>query len=231
VTAPDAGARGAGADESTLLTQAIQSNASRLGLTWDLRMATVQEGSNPAAVLAVLDGDTAIVAMVSMIGALPKNQRVYVDVLPPSGLFICGYVGSTTPAANVEVLNNTGGADTCSNVAFETIDNIGGPLAFTKVGAAETSLLVVIHISMFVTAAVTIPAVGARITGVADTQMFAMGFNVANSHTAMSGVSKIVVPTAGAKSITPIWRNSSGPGVLTRNVDDYISMSVSEVMA
>jgi len=232
VTAPDAGARGAGAEDSTLLTQAIQANASRLGLTWARRMATVQQGSDPAAVLAILDGDTAIVTMVSMIGALPKNQRVYVDVLPPSGLFICGYVGSTVPVANVEVLNNVGGADTTVSAAFVAINNVGAPLSFTKVGAADTSLLVSIHLSMYV---VTSPndaiAVGVSITGVSDTQIFAGSINPVSTHMSFSGVQKIVVPTAGAKSIAPLWKRAAGAGTLTRDAGDYLSMSISEVMA
>lgn len=72
--------------------QAVVDNAKRLGLTWTLRLATVINSSNLAAVSAIYDGDTVAIDMTSMIGVLGPGQRVYVIGVPPSGNYIVGLV-------------------------------------------------------------------------------------------------------------------------------------------
>src|SRR5688500_9062401 len=71
----------------------IIAQAKRFGLTWDLRLARVTEGDAPSNITAVLDGDLTPISMVSLIGKIPVNTRVYVIAVPPSGYFIIGWTG------------------------------------------------------------------------------------------------------------------------------------------
>lgn len=80
-------------DQSAAVIGALKNRARELGLTWDVKLATVVDGGNAAAVLATYDNDTVPIAMVSMVGALGVDQRVYVLDIPPSGNFITGTVG------------------------------------------------------------------------------------------------------------------------------------------
>lgn len=69
---------------------AVVQNASRLGISWNLLLGTVVDGTNPAAIKVTCDGDSTNVTVTSMIGALTQGDRVYVLQVPPSGLFIMG---------------------------------------------------------------------------------------------------------------------------------------------
>jgi hypothetical protein len=79
------------APQAQATMQAVAENAQRLGLTWQMRLATVvAPGTFPT---AIYDGDTVPISMTSMIGAVYAGQRVWVIQVPPSGNYI---VGSTT---------------------------------------------------------------------------------------------------------------------------------------
>lgn len=69
--------------------QATVETAARLGLTWQLKLATVTDASP---LQAIYDGDTAAIGMVSMVGTVVVDARVYVLVVPPSGNFIVGQI-------------------------------------------------------------------------------------------------------------------------------------------
>ena len=71
--------------------QALVANAGRLGLTWDLRPATVTE-SAPLAVIC--DGDDTGIGATSMIGPVAIGDRIYVITVPPSGQFVVGWVNN-----------------------------------------------------------------------------------------------------------------------------------------
>lgn len=71
--------------------RALVQNAQALGLTWTRRPATVVDDSP---VTALFDGDTEAIAMTSMIGPVYPGERVYVDIIPPSGNYI---IGRATP--------------------------------------------------------------------------------------------------------------------------------------
>lgn len=68
--------------------QEMLSQARNLGLTWTLRLATVQKAT-PLAI--IFDGDTNLSNAVSMVGTLFLAQRVYVIIIPPSGNFVVGF--------------------------------------------------------------------------------------------------------------------------------------------
>jgi len=81
------------ADITATTIEALRANAQRLGLIWNRRMAEVNDGTDPAAVMATFDGDAEPVPMVSMIGMVSAGQRVYVDIVPPGANFIVGRPG------------------------------------------------------------------------------------------------------------------------------------------
>src|SRR4026209_129822 len=75
-------------------TQSLVENASRLGLTWQLKLGTVVAVSATGAAQVTLDADTVPIGVVSMVGLLTINERVYVMSVPPSGNFVVGQVAA-----------------------------------------------------------------------------------------------------------------------------------------
>jgi hypothetical protein len=85
------------------ITQVV-ADPSRLGLTWQLRQASIV--SLDPTITAQVDGDDKAVTVYSMIGPVFISQRVYVLTVPPGGNFIAGFVG---PAPDVQIVTtNTG---------------------------------------------------------------------------------------------------------------------------
>lgn len=80
--------------DAAALIQTLQQNAKRLGLSWDLTMATVLDGFPGSDVSAVFDADaetnTPTQGLISMIGAVAPGARVYVVQIPPAGNYIVG---------------------------------------------------------------------------------------------------------------------------------------------
>lgn len=72
--------------------QTLKANASRMGLTWEVTMATVVDATDPGNVQAVFDGDADANSqgLISMIGNPGAGQRVYVFSAPPAGQYIVG---------------------------------------------------------------------------------------------------------------------------------------------
>lgn len=77
------------------LIRTLIENAKRLGMSWSLRPATVVSSSAVAATAprVIVDGDTAQVRPISLVGPLHPNQRVMVMTTPPSGLHVIGRIG------------------------------------------------------------------------------------------------------------------------------------------
>lgn len=102
------------AETAEATAAAVAERGKSLGLTWGLRLATVDGGTNPQAILATYDGDDTPIGMVSMIGTLPAGARVYAMQVPPGGNFIvadtgapAGYMGANT-TNNGTVATGTG---------------------------------------------------------------------------------------------------------------------------
>jgi hypothetical protein len=77
--------------DAAAMVQTVKDNANRLGLTWQVTMATVVDGADPKNVTATFDGDDApTVGLISMIGAPGPGDRVYVVAIPPAGNYIMG---------------------------------------------------------------------------------------------------------------------------------------------
>jgi len=117
----------AGAEMAQAQAQAIVENAKALGLTWARRMATISSPT-PGAVTAVYDGDSAAIAMTSMIGPVYAGQRVYADAIPPSGNFIVGFepdqqIGLRARVATPQAVANA----VQTTMSYDTIDEeVGG---------------------------------------------------------------------------------------------------------
>lgn len=71
---------------------ALVTEAKRLGISWNLTLATVIDETAPT---VVCDGDSENITVVSMVGSLYQDQRVYILQVPPSGNFV---VGSLVPS-------------------------------------------------------------------------------------------------------------------------------------
>ena len=72
--------------------KALVANAQSLGLTWGMRPGTVAFDSplTSNSVEVTLDGDTAVLDMVSLVGPLLEGQRVMTVSVPPGGIFVIG---------------------------------------------------------------------------------------------------------------------------------------------
>jgi hypothetical protein len=73
--------------------QGLVANASRLGLTWQLHLASVGAVIGEDVYLTI-DGDKTTVVGKTMIGPIAPIQRVYVLAIPPGGLFVVGIAGN-----------------------------------------------------------------------------------------------------------------------------------------
>jgi len=100
--------------------QAIVANAQRLGLTWTLRIATVNIVTSESRVDAVYDGDVEAIGMENITGeALATGLRVYVLMVPPGGNFIVGFVGDQGDLfANASTAGSLASATGASEVAI-----------------------------------------------------------------------------------------------------------------
>lgn len=92
--------------------QGLVANASRLGLTWRLQLASTR-ASIADNVFVVVDGDTQEVVSKTMIGPIAPSQRVYVLSIPPGGLFIVGKASNNRIGCSV------------SRVATQTLPDAG----------------------------------------------------------------------------------------------------------
>lgn len=82
-------------DAPSLIGTGIQSlvnESRRLGLTWQLVLATVQNGETSQ---VICDGDTEAITAVSMMGPVYTGYRVYVLQVPPSGNYIVGVTSNS----------------------------------------------------------------------------------------------------------------------------------------
>lgn len=88
-------------DDVVALVTELLKQSQRLGLTWNLRRATVV-GTGNALTLDddKTDADPAVVPAISLIGNLPVGARVMTMGVPPSGLFILSWLNFDTGTIN-----------------------------------------------------------------------------------------------------------------------------------
>lgn len=108
---------------TTVQTQALQENAERLGIVWKKRPATIVSplSDDPTGVTAIMDGDTVAINVYSLIGVPAVGSRVMCDIVPPSGIYVTGYIGPT-PGSIIGGKHFTTGGTYASGVgAVETL--------------------------------------------------------------------------------------------------------------
>jgi hypothetical protein len=110
--------------------QALVANATRLGLTWHLRPATVRNADGANDVVVVQDGDTTSISATSITGAVAVGERVMCLLIPPSGNFIIGPLPSSNRASAYTLLT------TVYYTAADTFD----PDDFTGYRAVEVEV-------------------------------------------------------------------------------------------
>lgn len=121
------------ADEvvNSALTKALIANAQDLGISWNLRIATVAaQVSGPLidrTVNAVFDGDSVPITMTNMTGVkLIAGTRVYVIMIPTLGNFITGFADIFFPAGTLgaNIQNTAGGPIASSNGAEVAVPSL-----------------------------------------------------------------------------------------------------------
>lgn len=92
----------------------VAQNASRLGLDWTLRPASVSDPGDPTSivVLVTLDGDLTPIRAISLIGTLPTNARVMTVSVPPQGVYVIGWYSINPYSIGVRKLTSTSRANT-----------------------------------------------------------------------------------------------------------------------
>lgn len=217
--------------------QSIVANANRLGLTWQLRLATVVDGADTSAVIALYDSDSVNISMVSMIGALLTGMRVYVLQIPPAGNFIVGLITTAPVVGNEEctsVIGMTPG--TTTSAAFVTMP---GTPTVTFLKANALSQLRIDLQGTFFSSGVQDAGLNAGVNlGTAgDVEILRVAFTNGSllAHTPYAG-SILLAPgsfagglSAGPYTITGIWRRNGGTGTLNVDANDFWSCCVREV--
>ena len=233
------------ASDTAQLIQALKDNARRLGLTWQIAVASVIDASDPANILVQFDSDgtttNGIIAMVPT----SAGARVYVMQVPPSGNYIVGYVGPSA-LATVNAMFLGGGPTQNSNTnVFTNILNASSTNFQAQIAKkfAGTALRIDAHGTYYSITSASQPLFGIQVTGVAGTDAGSgglalpshwIGFGpIANSslnaHTQWSG--SILLPHLGAGTATVqlFWQRNGGGGGLRMDVNDAVWMTVSEV--
>jgi len=210
--------------------QALVNDAQRLGLTWDLRPATV--GSTDPLQVTV-DADTIPINATSMVGVLTAGRRVYVLLIPPSGVFIVGFndPAFTSPLGITTNLNQAGTAGNTTSATF--VDVPGSPtLSITKkYPASLTHIKATLSIGAFSSAVNTGVAFALLISSVDRQILGSLLINTANAHTYFSGTILLTGLPVGVVTAVIRWRRVSGAGLVQIDGNDWTSLTFDEVWA
>ncbi len=202
--------------------KAIQDNAQRLGLTWQLRLATVLPNTTGTANSSpvVMDGDTAAIDAVSMIGPLQGGMRVYVITSPPAGNHIVGMADARPTklgkAVAVDYSLALGSTTSATPVAIP-----GAPAVSITKYYDDTYL----H---FVFACTFFSSVAAQSIDI-QTGRLDVANGSFNTRQQVAGQASATLP-AGPYTFEGYWFRNTGAGTLFVTTDDSWSMSVEEYL-
>lgn len=154
-------------DDIRTLVQQIVIEAKRLGLVWDLKIATVLDTTNPEKVLIRCSGDQAVGVASPMAGLPAVGTRVYVVAVPPAGNYIVGSAVAQGPMNMTrryltELSGNTGlvaGATALITIAFKTLGGFAWE-ADSIVEFRQTAAAVTVGTSILTVNSVNETAVG-----------------------------------------------------------------------
>jgi hypothetical protein len=207
--------------------EALVETFQRMGLMWRLLPGTVFADSTntPSSLKVTLDGDTDPTRAISMVGLPPQGARVFVMVVPPAGNYVVGRSGRAS-IVNENGVGAAAAADATSSAVYANLLGTSS-FAFVKQDAASR-LKVTIHAGAFVSVAGTRPMYGVQIGGT-DYDVVSQTINTINAHTNISGFSYLTGVAAGAYTVQGRWRRAAGAGSITRNTEDWLSISVKEL--
>lgn len=214
---------------------ALVENASRLGLTWDLRPATVlATDSSTGRISLQADGDDAPVSGESMVGRVPSGTRVFVIILPPGGIFIVGFVGVLNRAGDsIGSAYWTGGTTAGSTGAEAALGSWTSSAPFVLGGHRVARLTLAIGYltnSAAVSSQIILvrKVVGSTSAAALLTAQQAIPAGVSGTVLSLVGVSYIKNTTGGPITFNPGVSNirSSGSGTNSIFGDTNITMSL-----
>lgn len=211
--------------------RSLVERAKPLGLVWTRRLATVVDATDPVNCVILFDGDTDNIAATSMVGVLPTDTRVYVDMVPPAANFIVGLVtDELNPVlfggSSVSSLSSGGTTTSATYVNMP-----GSPTATLTKAHISSRLHVVFTSDVQSTLANTSVRFAVNITGVGDGDIAHLVINPANTHLQVAGTAIFPANVKGTVAVTGRWRRVAGGGTLTIGTDDWVSISVLEVSA
>jgi hypothetical protein len=165
-----------------------------------------------------------------MVGALPLNARVYVDIVPPAGNFITGIAAvSENPTflawAN---LSAPSAAGTTTSAAY--VDAPGSPTITLNKTYVQTYIRLDLGTSLFSTLAGTVVRYGILFNGTTDSDLSIFGISVANTHVAIAATTVIFAwAFKGPVTMRLRWKRVSGGGTLTMDSNDMVSLTAVEM--
>lgn len=202
----------------------IINQAQALGLTWNLRQATVVSSSVTNGLVVIFDGDTVPIAAVNMSGswAFPTN-RVYCLMIPQLGNFV---TGRSEPAGSIKAFNAVA---TVGGTSSGSYSNMPGSPSVSITKSASTSLLASLQISAYSSSAVNGAELAVSVNS-SDYQLCRIGFNIVNNHTTLGGQRIITGIPAGSFTVTARWRVLVG-GTVAQDANDWVSLVVTDFAA
>lgn len=212
---------------ATSAVKALVDNAKRLGLKWQINFATTVEPHLSSGTeftdTAIIDGDTASITVVSLVGLIPNGSRVAVLSVPDGANYIIGMLAAN-PLPNCISDAQTFQAGTTTSATY--VDMAANPTAFTK-RSAVSSLKIDLSLSFFVGTGSTRARFGISIDGT-DYNVCEMFVTVANTIIPSSGSVVITGVSAGVKSIQLRWLRISGTGILNTTSAEAFTIAVCE---
>jgi len=213
--------------------QALVNDAQRLGLTWDLRPATV---GNIDPLQVTVDADSIPINATSMVGALVTGLRVYVLLIPPSGVFIVGFndpifadrlsgpvnysaagaVGSTTSATYVNL----------PNLPFVTVEK--------KFDSTLTNIQFVMTTSIFSSGGVNAGVgFGVNLTGGTGTDVDLITRTISSAliHVDFAMTKLLTGLAPGTYTLLGRWKRTASAFTLQMDTGDWTTILAEEVWA
>jgi hypothetical protein len=215
-------------DDTTDLIQQLKDQAARLGLIWLLQAATV---ADPATPTVTFDADPSATAtpVVNLLSIPLAGDRVWVVSVPPAGNYMIGRNPAMDPARmDADATNGASAAGTTTSAAYA--DMPGSPAVTITKAYTNTRLKVDFHATCFSTAVTTVVRFAAGISGVGDGDIAQLFFNPAATHLQVSGSAIFPVPVSGSVTVTGRWRRVAGAGTISTDANDWVSISVQEII-
>lgn len=220
-----------GIGESVTAIAELKAMAERLGLTWQVRTATIDAIVNDNSVIATYDNDSNGVLMINMAGPLLAGDRVWVFVVPPQGNYVISRPASRY-YVNATSLRAFPGTQTTTSAVYVTIT--GTSTTFTKL-YDDTNLTLILSGVSTVTANPTGLLAALNIDN-NDYDVASLLYNVNNSHLTWTGSRNTGVAPgafaipAGTYTVAARWRRFSGAGTLTISNDAQVSYTIIETL-